>query len=73
MKGIFITEGNRDTLASKFQVDKDDPDLLPIGYWLVTDFGNDETFETLTVENFTMIFSIVGSLKNGWKDLLKND
>lgn len=56
-KGITITERNRPMLASRFVVDKLDwPDMLPLGYILVTDFGNDEKFDTLTETNFDKFF-----------------
>lgn len=56
-KAITITERNRPMLAGRFMVDKDDwDDMLPLGYHLVTDFGNDEKFDTLTTDNFNKFF-----------------
>lgn len=61
MKAILITETNRPLLASRWQVEEADwDDVLPLGYWLVADFGNngiqDGPFETLTQSFFTTTF-----------------
>ena len=65
MKAIKITKDNRQLLASRFNVDVDDyDDVLPIDYWLVTDFGNDETFDTLTEDMFNHNFIVGDTLEN---------
>jgi hypothetical protein len=65
MKAIKITKDNRQLLASRFNVDVDDyDDVLPIDYWLVTDFGNDETFDTLTEDMFQHNFIVGDTLEN---------
>jgi hypothetical protein len=65
MKAIKITKDNRQLLASRFNVDVDDyDDMLPIGYWLVTDFGNDDTFDTLTEDMFQHNFIVGDTLEN---------
>lgn len=70
-KACTITDKNQKALASKFLVDDADiPDLLPIGYILVTDFGNDETFETLTQVNFDRNYLKAGDLKNEFYEVI---
>lgn len=68
MKAIKITERNIDYLATKFAVDPlDKTDQFPLGYYAVTDFGNDETFEVLTEGNYLAYLTVVDpELDNGW-------
>jgi hypothetical protein len=67
MKAIKITTTNIDMLASRYTIDKlDYEDRLPIGYILVTDFGNDDTFDVLTQENFDVAFTMGLELANGF-------
>lgn len=66
MKAIIIASKKvQDMLASRYGIlDKDE--LLPIGYTLVTDFGNDETFDVITQEKFDANFVKVADLENGF-------
>lgn len=65
MKAVLITTINRPMLAARYLVDVDDyDDMLPIGYYLVTDFGNDEKFDTLTTDNLNALFDIGPELEN---------
>lgn len=65
MKAVLISSTNRDLLASRFETALDKEDQLPIGYFLVTDFGNDETFEIISATNFDSLFERTGvDLKN---------
>lgn len=75
MKGILITEKNRGTLASRFVVEAFDQDeVLPLGYIMVTEFGNDETFSVLTTVNFNAEFEKTGvDLKDGWFEVRRLD
>lgn len=67
MKAVKITAENQQFLASRFGVEPDDyTDMLPIGYWLVTDFGNDDTFDTLTEDMFNHNFIVGDTLENGF-------
>jgi hypothetical protein len=73
MKAILITEANRPQLAQRWNVEESDwDDVLPLGYWLVADFGNnsiaDMPFETLTQSFFTTTFGVgpFTELENGW-------
>ena len=69
-KGIKISSENFRMLADRFRVEDDDiPEVLPLGYWLVTDYGNDDNFDTLTVELFEERFIKGGGIDNGWYDL----
>jgi len=73
MKAILITVANRSILGTRWNVEFTDyDDVLPIGYWLVADFGNnsieDMPFETLTQEKFTETFGAgpFTALENDW-------
>ncbi len=73
-KGIKIDEKNRPMLASRFMVDELDwPDMLPLGYILVTDFGNDEKFDTLTQENLDRFFTVGEVIENGFFAITPTD
>jgi len=67
MKAIYITPANVDMLASRFAVEKEDvEEVLPDGYYLITDFGNDEKFDTLTPGLFDATFRKVADIQNGF-------
>lgn len=68
MKAIKITEKNVDYLCSKFGVDTiEKEERFPLGYYAVTDFGNDETFDVITEAKFQSHFIVTEpELKNGW-------
>ena len=67
-KGIKITDANRTMLASRFDIE-DAEDELPAGFWLVTNFGNDETFDVIAQGLFDQTFVIIEDIKNGFKHL----
>ncbi len=67
MKAIKITTQNQQMLASRHAIDTDDIDTqLPIWFWYITDFGNEETFEVVTEELFTATFNNEYRIKNGF-------
>lgn len=69
MKAIQITAKNIDYLVTKFAVDPlDKADQFPLGYYAVTDFGNDETFEVVTPAVFTekLTIDLTQGLDNDW-------
>ena len=67
MKAILITEKNRPELMFRFDVEPgSEDDRLPLGYWCVTDFGEDLSFFTLTPENFAATYVIIEEIENGW-------
>ena len=67
MKAILITEKNRPELMLRFNVEPgSEDDRLPLGYWCVTDFGEDLSFFTLTPENFETSYVITETIENGW-------
>ena len=69
MKAVLITKSNQASLGSRFMVD-DVLEEIPIGYVLVTDFGNDEKFDLLTVENLNAKFVATGvTLDNGFYEV----
>lgn len=65
MKAILITKANQAMLASRYNMEEFDISArLPVGYYLVTDFGNEETFETLTPELFAQTYVKIEDIKN---------
>ena len=67
MKAILITEKNRPELMLRFNVEPgSEDDRLPLGYWCVTDFGEDLSFFTLTPEKFAATYVIIEEIENGW-------
>ena len=67
MKAIKINAENVDALASKYLVENDDYlDVLPFGMWLVTDFGNEETFDVVADALFQTTFTNNGPIENGF-------
>jgi hypothetical protein len=72
MKAIAITKANQDMLVSRFSVDPIDKDReLPIGMWLVTDFGNDEYFDVVTQVVFDQHFTKGDAIDNGFIVILR--
>jgi len=65
MKAIVITTGNRDMLIGRYNIDNKD-EQLPLGYILIADFGNDDTFEVVTPALFTQTFTKVTDIENGF-------
>jgi hypothetical protein len=68
MKAILIStvEIQRE-LMIRFDVEPgSEDDRLPLGYWCVTDFGEDLSFFTLTPENFATSYVITETIENGW-------
>lgn len=61
MKAILITTDNQRRLAFQWNVDEEDlDDRLPIGYWLLAEFGSD-TFFTLTQARFDAMYPLGGT------------
>lgn len=70
MKAIFITKTNRDFLASRYRVNEEDLDLrLPLGYYLVADFGNEDNYDLLSESIFNSMFIKTGEIDNGWSSI----
>lgn len=72
MKGIVITAENQQMLVNKFTTGED-LEQFPIGYVLITDFGNEDTFETLTPELFAAKFTAGENLKNDFFDVIPKE
>lgn len=67
MKAILITKTNQDMLASRYALEVwDIADQLPIGNYLIADFGNEDKIETLTKAQFEATFVVGEALKNGF-------
>lgn len=65
LKAIKIDKENVDMLANRFNVE-DVEDILPLGFWMVVEFGNEETFDVLTQDNFELLFTVGKEIKNGF-------
>jgi hypothetical protein len=74
MKTIKITKDNVDKLASKFGVAPEDKeDRLPIGYWLVASFGEDDyPIDVVTETALNEKFTLGEEIKNGFFALIRN-
>ena len=69
MKAVLITSSNLSFLAGRFRVE-DPADVFPLGYTLVTDFGNDDTWEVLTSDVLEEKFTPTGvKLANGFYEI----
>lgn len=58
-KAVLITEGNKDYLRIRFPWGPYD-EVLPVGLYLVTDFGVEEHFSLLTEENLNKSYNKSG-------------
>lgn len=65
LKAITITADNVNMLANRFAVE-DVEDVLPLTFILVTEFGNDETFDVLTKARFDELFLEGDAIDNGF-------
>lgn len=66
-KAITITPKTIGAVAARFNVEPDDIEArLPLDHIVVTDFGNDETFEVLDSVKFNELFIRSSDLENGW-------
>lgn len=70
MKAIRITKSTVDMLASRYNIESDELDeRMPVGYILVTDFGNDDNYDLLTPEVFATKFSWGMGIANGFTEI----
>lgn len=69
MKGIVITPQNQNILLGSFTTALD-LEQLPVGYILVTDFGNEDTFETLSPEFFAANYTVGATLLHDYFDVV---
>ena len=65
LKATKITPENVDMLASRYGVE-DVEDVLPLGFYLVAEFGVDEHFDVLTPSNYELLFTEIGEIRNGF-------
>lgn len=67
LKSILIDEDNRKMLGSRFDVEPEDfDDVLPLGFHLVAEFGNDETFDVVVKSTYEELFEEGDKLENGF-------
>jgi hypothetical protein len=69
MKGIKITESNQQMLMARYNIPHDDLEMFPIGYIMITDFGDngEERYEgVLTQARFDQSFAEGEALSNGF-------
>lgn len=73
MKAVLITTTNQKTLASRYFLDPIDfDDLMPIGYYLVCDFGVEEHYELITEAELNSKFTKTGAvLKNEFFEIVR--
>lgn len=74
MKAIVITKQNQQFLMSRYSVNVFDTDLFPIGYIMVTDFGDngDRPFEgVVTQEMFDSLYVRGEDLQNDFFAIIK--
>jgi hypothetical protein len=63
MKAVLITKTNQAKLASRYFLDAIDyEDKMPIGYYLVCDFGDEDVYELLTEVNLDANFTQTGAI-----------
>jgi hypothetical protein len=58
MKAVLITKTNQAKLASRYFLDAIDyDDKMPIGYYLVCGFGDEDNYELLTLASLDAAFT----------------
>lgn len=71
MKACKITLDNIDMLAGRFQIDKDDyPVMLPVGYWLVTAFGDSSDYDLVEDAKLDEEYTRGRELQNGFIEVV---
>lgn len=65
MKAIYITTANRPMLMQRYnQIEEK---FFPLGYWLVTDFGDENMdFSLLTSDKLDELFDRGPAIQNGF-------
>lgn len=74
MKGIVITQSNQQLLMSRYMVNVFDTDMFPIGYIMITDFGDngERRYEgVITQELFDSLYVRGEDLKNDFFAIIK--
>ncbi|MET0785201.1 MAG: hypothetical protein ABWY25_00645 [Paenisporosarcina sp.] len=74
MKGIVITQSNQQLLMSRYMVNVFDTDMFPIGYIMITDFGDngERRYEgVITQELFDSLYVRGEDLKNDFFAIVK--
>jgi hypothetical protein len=74
MKAVLITKTNQKTLAARYFINSIDfDDLMPIGYYLVCDFGVEEHYELLDQETLdaTFTYDPLVVLKNEFFEIVR--
>lgn len=67
MKAIYLTKTNVSEVASRYGIaEQDYEQFLPLGYYVVVDFGNEDWYDLISVANFTKLFNKTGDIDNGW-------
>lgn len=70
LKAIRISKDNLSKLANDYAIDEPE-DELPIGYWLVTAFGVDTHYETVSKIDFLQRYRIVRPILNDYIEIEK--
>lgn len=70
LKAIKVKDKNQNKLASLFNMD-DFEGLIEPGYWVVTEFGNEETFFVLSDEKLKADYDVVRPILNDFVEIRK--
>lgn len=70
LKAIKITETNQSKLAALFNID-DFEGLIDLDFWLVTEFGNEETFFIISLEKMKEEYQVVRPILNDFVEIKK--
>ena len=70
IKAILITVENQSSLASNYSTVEEVEEQLPVGYYLVADFGNEDTFDVVSADEFANLFTVTGPINNGYVDVV---
>lgn len=74
MKAVLVTKDNQKYLNSRFNPSGDEDsmnDYVPIGFWLVMDFGPDTSYDILSGGLLERIYILGRKLNNGFIEVIK--
>lgn len=69
MKAIKVTKKNIETVANSFRRDAEDEDFVE-GDIVITEFGNEDTFEIISQSYLDANFTLGDTLKNDWFEII---
>ena len=67
MKAIYLTSANVGAVAARYLIKEEEyQERLPLGYYVIADFGNEDYFDVVTEAKFNIFFTKTGDIDNGW-------